>query len=386
MHILIAPNAFKNSLSAADAAKAIQEGFKKSNLQFTSQCFPVGDGGDGTGELIIKQLNGTVHSVEVHDPLGRIIQSSFGLIEEGRTAVIEMADASGLRLLSASELSPLVTTSHGTGELIKHALDRGVKKIILGIGGSATVDGGCGILNALGVRFLNSNGEELSVAPKDLLDLAEIDSPGLDKRVFDCEIIILCDVDNKLTGKDGAAEVFGPQKGAGKNEVKILDEVLSNFAAIAFQKTGKDLLSVRSGGAAGGTAAGLLGFLNARLVNGIDYFLQLTDFDSALKKCNLVITGEGSIDEQTLNGKGPFGVASRAKSNGIAVIGLAGKVPLEANQNLQQYFDVMLSIGHEPGDLSSAISCSRENLIRTAKQTGNLLAVNCDIKTYSKRI
>jgi glycerate kinase len=387
MHILIAPNAFKNCLSAGDAAKAIQEGFMKSDLQFTSECFPVGDGGDGTGELIIKQLTGSFVFAEVHDPLGRKIKSSFGLIDDGETAVIEMADASGLRLLSAAELNPLAATTYGTGELIKDALDSGVKKIILGIGGSATVDGGCGILNALGIRFLNSNGEELSVAPKNLLDLDEIDLTGLDRRIFDREIIILCDVDNKLTGKDGASAVFGPQKGASENEVKILDKVLSKFAAIAFQKTGKDLLSVTSGGAAGGTAAGLFGFINAKLVNGIDYFLQLTGFDKALKNCNLVITGEGSIDEQTLNGKGPFGVASRAKSNGIPVIGLAGKVPLETNQDLQQYFHVLLSIGHEPSDLTSAISCSRDNLMRTAKQIGNLLAISCcDIKSYSNSI
>jgi glycerate 2-kinase len=386
MHILIAPNAFKNCLSATAAAEAIQEGFTKSNLQFTSECFPVGDGGDGTGELIIKHLNGSVVSSEVHDPLGRKIKSSFGLIEEGKTAVIEMADASGLRLLSAGELSPLTATTYGAGELIKHALDSGVKKVIIGIGGSATVDGGCGILNALGIRFLNLDGEELSVSPKNLLNLGGIDTTGLDKRIFDCEIIILCDVDNKLTGKDGAAAVFGPQKGASKDDMEILDQVLSKFASVAFQKTGKDLLSVTSGGAAGGTAAGLFGFLNAKLVNGIDYFLQLTGFDKALNKCNLLITGEGSIDEQTLNGKGPFGVARRAKLNGITVIGLAGKVPLETNQNMQQYFDVLLSIGHEPGDLGSAISRSRENLVRTAKQIGNLLAINCDIKPYSKSV
>jgi glycerate kinase len=386
MHILIAPNAFKNAISATDAAIAIQEGFKKSRLQFTSECFPVADGGDGTAELIIKHLNGTVLRAEVHDPLGRMIQSSFGLIEEGGTAVIEMADASGLRLLSVDEFNPLAATSHGTGELIRHVLDTGAKKIILGIGGSATVDGGTGILNALGIRFLNSKREPLSVAPKNLLDLAEIDVTGLDKRIFDREIIVLCDVANKLTGNDGAAAVFGPQKGAGKNEIKILEQVLSKFAAIAFQKTGKDLQSVTSGGAAGGTAASLFGFVNAKLVNGIDYFLQLTGFDKALKKSDLVVTGEGSIDEQTLNGKGPFGVASRAKLNRIPVIGLAGKVPLETNQNLEQYFDVLLSIGHEPGDLTSAINFSRENLLRTATQVGNLLAINCDIKSVSKNI
>jgi glycerate kinase len=384
MHILIAPNAFKNSISATDAAEAIQEGLEQSNLVFTSECFPVADGGDGTGELIIKHLKGQLLRAEVHDPLGRMIPSSFGSIEEGRTAVIEMADASGLRLLSSDELNPLDATSFGTGELIMRALDTGAEKIIIGVGGSATVDGGCGILNALGIRFLNSKGEPLPVAPKNLLDLDEIDLTLLDKRIFEREIIILCDVENKLTGKDGAAAVFGPQKGAGKDEVRVLEQVLSKFADVAFQKTGKDLRSLTSGGAAGGTAAGLFGFLNAKVVNGIDYFLQLTGFDKALKRCNLVVTGEGSIDEQTLNGKGPFGVASRAKLNSIPVVGLAGKIPLEISQNMQQYFDVLLSIGHEPADLTTAINFTRENLIRTARQVGNLLAINFRIEPSSK--
>jgi glycerate 2-kinase len=375
MHILIAPNAFKNCLSATAVAEAILQGLKKSTLQFTAECFPVGDGGDGTGELIIKQLNGATIFTEVHDPLGKKIKSSYGFIMESKTAIIEMADASGLRLLSKKELNPLKASSYGTGELIKQALDRGAKKIIIGIGGSATVDGGCGILKALGVRFLDSERKELPVLPEDLLNLNAIDFTGLDARIADCEIIVLCDVDTMLLGKNGAALVFGPQKGATQNDLEVLEKTLERFANIIIQQTGKDLVSLKSGGAAGGVAAGLYAVLNAKLVNGIDYFLNLTEFDKAIQRTNMVITGEGSIDEQTLNGKGPFGVAYRAKCKDIPVIGLAGKVPIEISNNLKKYFDVLLSIGNQPSDLDSALACTSENLKRTAKEIGSLLTL-----------
>jgi glycerate 2-kinase len=375
MHILIAPNAFKNCLSAKEVAEAVYEGLKQSSLSFTAEYFPIGDGGDGTGSLMIQKLKGRTVSCEVKDPLGRKIKSSFGLIDEGRTAVIEMADASGLRLLSANELNPLKASSYGTGELMEGALDIGVKKIILCIGGSATVDGGCGILSALGVKFLNEAGDEIMPLPENLLQLASIDITALDKRIYDCELVILSDVQNKLLGQDGAAAVFGPQKGAGGNDVAKLEAVLERFASITMKQQGKDITSVPSGGAAGGVAAGLYGWLNAKLVNGINYFLDITDFNSCLQKADLIITGEGSIDSQTLNGKGPFGVAERAKQKGIPVIGIAGKVPLEKNESLQQYFDVLLSVGNEPSDLATALKTSKQNVIRTAKEIGTLLSL-----------
>jgi glycerate 2-kinase len=375
MHILIAPNAFKNCLSAIEVAEAIYEGLKQSPLSFTAECFPIGDGGDGTGSLIIQKLKGKTVSCEVKDPLGRKITSSFGLIDDGRTAVIEMADASGLRLLSANELNPLKASSYGTGELMKAALDSGVKKIILCIGGSATVDGGCGILNALGIKFLTEGGNEILPSPENLLELASIDTAGLDKRIYDCELIILSDVQNKLLGQEGAAAVFGPQKGASKNDIAKLEIMLEKFASITMKQQNKDIADIPSGGAAGGVAAGLYGWLNAKLVNGINYFLDLTHFDNSLEKSNLVITGEGSIDFQTLNGKGPFGVAERSKQKGIPVIGIAGKVPLEKNESMQQYFDVLLSIGNEPSDLATALKTSKQNIIRMAREIGNLLSL-----------
>ncbi|MDB5124185.1 MAG: glycerate kinase [Mucilaginibacter sp.] len=376
MNILIAPNAFKNSLNASDAAFAIRQGLALSNLDCTTACFPIADGGDGTGSLIIEKCGGKVIEKEVQDPLGNKIKASFGLIDKGQTAVIEMADASGLRLLNKGELDPLKASSYGTGELVRFALDTGVNKIIIAMGGSATVDGGCGILNALGVSFLNAFGESLPANPEGLAGMVEVDASGLDKRILSCEIVILCDVDNELLGLCGAAHVFGPQKGATPEAAELLDDFLKNFAAISSRQTGTDMAGIKHSGTAGGAAAGLHAWLNAKLVNGIDYFLSLTDFNEALKNCDLLITGEGSIDKQTLQGKGPFGVAVKAKNANVPVIGVAGKIPLGHDEELSKYFDVLMPINNEPGYIATAMKNTRENLIRTGKMIGDLIALD----------
>jgi glycerate kinase len=375
MHILIAPNAFKHSLNAEDAASAIMKGLRSSKLKCSCECFPIGDGGDGTGQLIVKKSGGELVNAEVHDPLGRKITATFGLIEEGKTAVIEMADASGIRLLQREELNPLRATSFGTGEQIKIALDKGARKIIIAMGGSATVDGATGMLKALGIRFLDVKGTELSELPETLSKLESVDVSGLDERIKEAEVIVLCDVDNLLLGDQGTAAIFGPQKGASPGDVRKLDAALARLSEVALHKTGKDMAAIQYGGTAGGAAAGLYAFLNARLTNGIEHFLHLTGFDKALEKSNLVITGEGSIDEQTLQGKGPFGVAYCAKLRGLPVIGLAGKVPLERNEKLQKYFDVLMPIGHQPSNLPNALACTANNLTRTSCELGNLLAI-----------
>lgn len=375
MHILIAPNAFKNSLTAAEAAECIERGLRSGKLIFSCSRFPIADGGDGTGGLIVNKLGGEVVSMDVSDPLGRKVKSSFGLIDDGRTAVIEMAEASGIRLLKTEELNPLKASSSGTGELIKGALDRGVATIILTLGGSATVDGGAGILEALGVRFFNTEKKPLDARPESLVDLAEIDISGLDTRILECEFIVLCDVENQLTGRDGAAQVFGPQKGATAKDVLLLDSILSKLADLAESLTGKNMKTVQHGGAAGGTAAGLYAFLNARLDRGAEFFLELTGFAEALAKADLLITGEGSIDEQTLSGKGPFTVASMAKARGIPVVGLAGKVPPIISQEMKGYFDVLLSIGNEPADIHTAMKNTARDLQRISAAIGNLLSV-----------
>ena len=388
-HFLIAPNAFKNSLSAGEAAIAIRNGLLKSIPDCTCECFPIGDGGDGTVDLIIQRLNGTRLEVVARDPLGRAITTYFGFVDNepepmagnepepwqrpGPTAVIEMANASGLRLLNTGELNPMLASSCGTGDLIRAVLDKKARRIIIGMGGSATVDGGAGILGALGARFLDEEGKTLTGLPESLVNLAAIDVSELDPRLADCELIVLCDVDNRLLGPSGSAAVFGPQKGASPQAVRQLEAGLSRFSEVIRKQTGKDLSTIVYGGTAGGAAAGLYGLLNATLAGGIDYFLDITGFDKALSGASWVITGEGSIDEQTLQGKGPFGVAARAKKTGLPVIGLAGRIPLGASAELKKYFDVLLAIGNEPTDLADALRTTAANLSRTAEAIGYLI-------------
>ncbi|SKB62377.1 glycerate kinase [Daejeonella lutea] len=376
MHILIAPNAFKNSLTAGEVSLAVQKGLEKSNLSCTTECFPVGDGGDGTAELILKKFKGKRVEVEVHDPLGRKINASFGLIDMGKTAVIESADASGIRLLKLSELNPLNATSVGTGQLILAALDKGVSGIILCLGGSATVDGGAGMLAALGVRFIDEAGKLLLPHPEALSRLAGIDISRIDARISLCNITVLCDVDTYLLGLDGSAAVFGPQKGAKDADIPKLEKILQTISDLTYKETKRHMDKVKHGGAAGGLAAALYAFCNAELVAGAKQFLELTDFQQSLQKCNLVITGEGSLDKQTLQGKAPFAVSVMAKQCGIPVVGIAGRVPLECHAELNKQFDVLQCIIHEPSDLSDAIANTEANLIRTGTLLGNLISLS----------
>jgi glycerate kinase len=376
MHILIAPNAFKNSLDAETAAKAIDKGLRESRLSCTTTIFPLGDGGDGTGDLLIRHSNGRILQAIATDPLGRQISTVFGLIDKDKTAVIELARASGLSWLSVNEYDPLRTSTRGTGEMIKQALDLDVNKIILAIGGSATVDGGCGILETLGVRFLTQEGKVCKQLPGDLITLDRIDLSGLDPRIANIELIILCDVENHLLGPLGAAAVYGPQKGASLEIIENLEAGLARLSVVADKLTGKDMSNIEFGGAAGGVAAGLCVLINAKLVSGIEYFLDHTDFDRALERTDLLITAEGSIDGQTMRRKGPLGAAMRAKANGIPVIGIAGRVPLKTNGRLESFFDVILPIGHEPMELQTALNTTSLNLVRTARGIGNLLGIS----------
>ncbi|MDH7460502.1 glycerate kinase [Chitinophagaceae bacterium 26-R-25] len=376
MEILIAPNAYKNSLTATEAANAIKLGFEQSKLSCTCTCFPIGDGGDGTGSLIIQHFAGERMPVTVTDPLGRPITASFGLIEGGRTAIIEMADATGLRLLSSSEMNPLKASSRGTGAVMLEALRRGVTRIVIGMGGSATVDGGTGILQALGIRFLDAGGSLLSDLPAQLSALHTIDDTNLVATIGACEIIILCDVDNPLLGANGAAAVFGPQKGASSNDIDVLEKGLAIFNEVTQKQKGVDMGSMLHGGTAGGAAAGLCAWLNAKLVNGTEYFLELTGFNKVLQSSSLLVTGEGSIDLQTLQGKAPAGVARQAKSMGIPVLALAGKIDVKHIAPLKEVFDILLPIGNGAGTLEEALSLTAANLTRTACEVGDLLALS----------
>jgi glycerate kinase len=338
------------------------------------KIIPIADGGDGTAHLISKKISAKSVFTEVHDPLGKKIKSSFAWVKNKQTAVIELADASGIRLLKTGALDPLKANTRGTGELIKSALDKGAKKIIIGLGGSATVDGATGLLDELGVKFLDRSERRITELPKGLLALNRIDISEMDKRIKDCEIILLCDVTNKLLGKNGAAAVFGPQKGADKKEVALLEKCLYQFNKIVKKDVKVDMDSFKHGGSAGGVAAALAAFANAKLVSGISFYLDMVNFENELKKASLLITAEGKLDAQTLEGKGPYGVATKAKKHDVPVIILAGEVPLVTGKELHTYFNAIFPIGHGPASIEEAIKNTAADLERTSFELGNLLA------------
>jgi glycerate 2-kinase len=368
MKILIAPNAFKNSLSADQVADAIKNGFEKSGLPFEYSLFPIGDGGDGTGPLLCNYLNAEIVSLKVSDPLGRTVDASFGYLSSERIAIVEMADASGLRLLRKDELNPLQASSYGTGQLIKHAVERGAKKIILCIGGTATVDVGLGILEALGVNFFDHAGEEINdIHPVDIDRLDRFEALGAKRFLGECVIEILCDVNNALTGEHGAARVFGPQKGATEIDVSRLELLVMKWCELVKKTTGKEIHHLRHGGAAGGVSASLNALFDSKLVNGIEYFLEITNFRNVLGDADVVITGEGRIDEQTLEGKGPFGVASMAKASGKFVVGMAGSVAGDGSPEMRSFFDALIAITPDGFELSEALKATRTNLMRSAE-------------------
>ncbi|MBL7076413.1 MAG: glycerate kinase [Kiritimatiellae bacterium] len=324
MKIGIAPDSFKGNMTALQVATRIEKGLRKALGDITVVKVPMADGGDGTAKTIVDATGGRMVRRTVSGPLGKPVRASFGLSGDGHTAVIEMAEASGLALLRPSQRNPMRTTTRGTGELISHALKLGVSHLLVGIGGSATTDGGMGMARALGVRFLDKRGREVADNGRGLLRVASIDMTGLDPRLEDVRVEVACDVDNPLTGLHGAAQVYGPQKGATPEMVEQLDAGLENLADVIKRDLGKSVLKVPGSGAAGGLGAGLLAFLHGELRPGIAIVIDAVQLAKRLKGCDLVITGEGRMDGQTAFGKTPAGVAGVAKSLGLPVIALAG--------------------------------------------------------------
>lgn len=365
-HILIAPNSFRDSLDAFQVADIIERAFLTIDTNFHITKMPIADGGDFTGAVLVKALNGTWRAVEVLDPLKRTIRSKIGIVtlNHQSTAIIELAEASGTKLLNRSELNPIVTTTFGTGQLIKAALEMGCQRIIIGVGGSATVDGGMGIMQALGVQFFDKTGRLLDTGGGQLERIAHIDHHKMDKRIANCDIIVPCDVDNALLGEQGAAMVFGPQKGATPTQVQQLENGLANYAHQVQRHLQKDITTLKHGGAAGGVSAGLHAFFNAQLVSGSAFILDTIGFDAALKKADLVITAEGKLDSQTLGGKAPYAVALRAKQHNKPVIAFAGQVPTSD----LPIFDGVFSIINAPMPLAQAIEQAETLLFGLAMQ------------------
>ena len=324
MKVVIAPNTFKGSLSAPEAAAAIARGVREAFPDAEVVEVPVADGGDGTVEALVSAHRGEYRTVDVEGPLGGPVQATYGLIEAGRTGVVELASASGLTLIPAERRDPRKTSTYGFGQLLEAVRAAGVERIIAGIGGSATNDGGAGMAQALGYRLLDSAGADLPRGGAALARLARIDSSGFDLALRSVKVMVACDVTNPLTGPLGASAVYGPQKGADEAAIRELDAALANFAAVIERELGKKVTDVPGAGAAGGAGAGLIAFLDATLVPGAPLVVGASGFDAKLKDADLVITGEGQADAQTGYGKAPGEVAKRAKAARIPVLLIAG--------------------------------------------------------------
>ena len=356
MNIVVAPDSFKECLSSKKVAKAMSRGILKVMPRAEVFEIPISDGGEGLLEAILSNTEGRLVSIEVMNPVSNPIKTTYGVLNDNKTAIIEMAKASGLELITEDEKNPLVTTTYGTGQLIKHALDQGCTKIIIGIGGSATNDGGVGLVKALGGKFLNSKGEELTDGGGILGQLYRIDISKLDKRISDCEILVACDVSNPLIGPNGASWVYGKQKGGSNEDLELLDKNLSHYAAVIKRDLGIDISDVPGSGAAGGTGAALMAFLKADLVHGIELILKTIEIEKYIEKADLVLTGEGKIDEQTLNGKTIMGITSMAKKHNVPVIVLSGKVGDKIERIYEMGVCGIYSIVNQPMKLSEAIS------------------------------
>ncbi|PAY14898.1 glycerate kinase [Bacillus sp. 7705b] len=367
MKIIIAPDSFKESLSALEAAHAIERGFKTVFPDAEYRKLPMADGGEGTVQSLIDATGGTITEQIVTGPLGEPVKAFFGIMGDGKSAVIEMAAASGLHLVPAEKRNPLVTSTRGTGELIAAALDAGAEHLIIGIGGSATNDGGAGMVQALGGRLLDESGYEIGPGGGALSQLSSIDVAGLDPRLRNVKIEVACDVDNPLTGPRGASAVFGPQKGATPDMVRILDQNLSHFADVAETTLETSFRETEGAGAAGGLGWSLLTFLHADLKRGIDIVLDAVQFESKVQDADLVITGEGRIDSQTVYGKTPIGVAKAAKAYDVPVIGLAGSVSRDSDAVYEHGMDTLFSIVPGAVPLADALEHAAENMERTAR-------------------
>lgn len=370
MKIVIAPDSFKECLSAKEVADAIATGWRTVLPETDIVTLPMADGGEGTLTAMIDATDGEYHSLTVSGPLGTPIEARFGLLGNSSTAVVEMAEASGLEKVPQEQRNPLTVTSYGTGELIRAALDKGAKEIIVTLGGSATNDGGAGMMAALGVRFLNSRGQDIGYVIKDFHQLAAIDVSQIDSRLKSTHFVTACDVDNPLVGASGASAVFGPQKGANSDMVITLDQRLTQYADVLENTLQKKVRLIPGTGAAGGMAAALVAFMDSTLKPGIEIVIEATGLKGHLHDADLVITGEGRIDSQTLNGKTPVGVARCAKSFNLPVIALGGSVSNELGLLREAGIDVAISVISSPCTLDEALKLGGANL----RQMGESLA------------
>lgn len=372
MRILIAPDKFKGSLSALKVAENIEKGILKVYPEAKIEKVPMADGGEGTVESLVDATGGKIIKTIAKDPLMRDIESFYGILGDAKTAVIEMAAASGLYLLNQEERNPMLTTTYGTGQLIKDALDKGCRKFIIGIGGSATNDGGIGMAMALGVKFYDKFNHEIEFGGKELIKIYSIDDTNIDERIKECEFVVACDVNNPLIGDKGASRVFGPQKGATKEMIEILDSGLKSYGILLEKKYNKKIIDIPGSGAAGGLGAGLLAFLNAKLKRGVEIVIETLQLEEKIKQSDIVISGEGKIDYQTAFGKTIAGVAKLCQKYNKPLIVIAGSV--EDNQELYGMgINSIFSIIDKPMKLDDALITAPELLIKTSERIFRLI-------------
>ncbi|WP_354625799.1 glycerate kinase [Psychromonas sp. MME2] len=376
MKIIIAPDSYKESLTAMEVANAIESGFKQIMPNAEIHKIPMADGGEGTVQSLIDATGGLLINCVVTGPIGRPVSAFYGLLGDRHTAVIEMSAASGLHLVTPEQRDPTLTTSFGTGELIKAALDAGVDHIIVGLGGSATNDGGIGMAQALGIKMVDFNGDEIGYGGAALANLCHIDTTGLDPRLRHVSLEIACDVNNPLCGPTGASHVFAAQKGATADMTDFLDQNLAHYAAIIKNELGHDIINSAGAGAAGGMGAAFLGLFNATLRPGIDIVMDAVNFSEIIANADLVITGEGRIDSQTICGKTPIGVARVAKQYGIPVIGIAGCLSKDYAIVHEHGIDSVFSIVPNVVNLDQAFHDAAVNLEMTARNIAALLLLN----------
>ncbi|QGX90541.1 glycerate kinase [Tatumella sp. TA1] len=377
MKFVLAPDSFKESMTALQVANSMERGLRRIFPDCEIVKVPMADGGEGTVQSLVDATGGKIIKVEVMGPLQTRVQAEFGLLGDGQTAVIEMASASGITHTSLKNRNPLFTTTYGTGELITHALELGVQKIIIGLGGSATNDGGQGMACALGVKFTDSNGDAVGLGGGHLHKIAAIDMSGIDPRVAKTEFIVACDVTNPLVGPDGASSVFGPQKGATPEIVETLDRNLSLYAEQIKNYLGISVATVPGAGAAGGLGAGLLAFTPAQLQKGIDIVIHFTELANKIIGADAVFTGEGGIDYQTKFGKTPYGVAQITKnvSPHTPVIALAGAIGDGVESLYDENFTAIFGILRQACSLEQALKEGERNIAFTTENIARLFAL-----------
>ncbi|MEA4883616.1 MAG: glycerate kinase [Clostridia bacterium] len=368
MRVVVAPDSFKGSLTAAEVCQGVEDGFRRVFPDADIVSIPMADGGEGTVQSLVDATGGRIVEREARGPLGAPVKAFYGILGDGATAVIEMASASGLPLVESGRRNPLIATTWGTGELISAALDEGCRRFIVGIGGSATNDGGAGAAQALGAHLLDSDGMEIGPGGAELSRLARIDLSRMDPRVMESEFVVACDVDNPLTGPRGASAVYGPQKGATPEMVRKLDDALRNYSGIILRDLGMDINGMPGAGAAGGLGGGLVAFAHATLRRGVHIVRDTTQLREKMVGADLVITGEGRIDFQTLYGKTPMGVAEVAAELRIPVVVIAGSISDDARGLYDHGIGALLTIVKGPCTVDQAIERA-EALVRDAAET-----------------